>query len=183
MADAAVLLAAGASRRLGRPKQLEEIHGEALIHRAARLALEAGFSPVLVVLGHGADRVGKALEDLAVQAVHNPGWEEGMASSIRAGVSALPPEAESVLLLVCDQLALARGLLETFRAVHAGSPGLTLASAYEGGLGVPALFPRARFPELMGLRGDRGAKGLLEDGALGIPFPGGERDLDLPGPD
>lgn len=179
MSVAAVLLAAGASRRLGRPKQLVAFAGEAMVRRAARLCLEAGLDPVLVVLGCAADEVAAALEGLAVSTVGNPGWEEGMAASLRAGVAAVPPGCPAAVLLPCDQPALSSGLLAALVQAHRADPAATVACAYGGGVGVPALFPRSRFAEFKALRGDRGAKALLA-GAAAVPFPGGEVDLDTP---
>lgn len=179
MSAAAIVLAAGASRRLGRPKQLLARDGEPLVRRAARLCREAGFDPVLVVLGHAAAEVEAVLHGLPVQAVANPDWAEGMAASIRTGVEALPAAAAAALLLPCDQPALDRDLLVRLLQAHRAAPTATLACAYAGGVGVPALFPRGRFPELAALRGDRGAKGLLGP-AVRIPFPQGGVDLDTP---
>jgi len=181
MSIPAIILAAGASRRLGTPKQALLWEGEALLHRTARVALEAGFAPVLVVLGAAAEASLEALAGLNVEVVPNPEWEEGMGASIRAGMAAVPDGTEAVLLLVCDQPALSQNLLNEIRRVHDQAPGRVVASTYAGTRGVPALFPRQRFPELRALSGDRGARGLLlgED-ILEVPFPGGEQDVDTP---
>lgn len=179
MKPAAVLLAAGASRRLGRPKQLLELDAEPMVRRAARICLEVGFEPVLAVLGSGAAEVEAALDGLAVRCLDNPEWPEGMAASIRAGLAALPGEATAVLLLACDQPTLSAALLREFRRLHQDRPEAVLASAYNGGRGIPALFPRSRLEALASLRGDRGAKALLGEAEL-IPFPGGEIDFDTP---
>lgn len=182
MSVAAVILAAGGSRRLGRPKQLVVREGETLLHRTARLALEAGCAPVVLVLGAHEAECRKTVADLEVQVASNSTWEEGMGSSVRVGAAALPAEAEAALLLVCDQLALDAHLLEAFLAEHRRDPNRTLAAAYGGVLGVPALFPKARFPELLALAGDQGARALLRRGdVLGLPFEGGAWDLDRPG--
>jgi molybdenum cofactor cytidylyltransferase len=177
----ALLLAAGASRRLGRPKQLERIDGEPLLRRAARAALEAGFHPVLVVLGSERERVLGALEGLDVAPVFNPLWEEGMASGLRLGVAALPPGAAGVLLLVCDQVALDPGILRRLRAAFDEHPERPAACAYGGTVGVPAILPSASFPALALLRGDTGARALLRTGAISqVPWPEGVQDLDGP---
>ncbi len=179
MSPAAILLAAGASRRLGRCKQLLELEGEPMVRRAARLCLDAGFAPVVVVLGCAAAEVGAALEGLPVQAVENPDWTEGMASSLRRGVAALPGPVGGALVLACDQPALTVELLQEFRRRHQAEPTATLASDYGNGHGIPALFPGDRLPELAALRGDRGARGLL-GAALRIPFAEGAFDFDTP---
>ena len=177
----ALLLAAGASRRLGRPKQLERIDGEPLVRRAARAALEAGFHPVLVVLGSERERVQSALEGLDVVPVFNPLWEEGLASGLRLGVAALPTDAAGVLLLVCDQVALEAGVLRRLRTTFDEHPDRPAACAYGGTVGVPALLPRALFPALAALQGDRGARDLLREGAISpVPWPEGVQDLDGP---
>lgn len=180
MKTPAVILAAGASRRLGQPKQLIEIQGEGLLHRTARLALQS-FDPVLVVLGAEAERMKQALEDLPVQCVHNLDWEEGMASSLRVAVSALPLEARAVLFLVCDQPALDQELLERIAQLHQEHPDRRVASCYAGVRGIPALLPCQDFDAVLQLRGDRGARGFLKgEDVLEVPFPGGELDLDVP---
>ena len=182
MKTAVILLAAGASRRLGRPKQLVAWQGEPLLRRAARMALEAGFWPLRVVLGAEAEACREALSGLKVQVVLNPGWEEGMGSSIRAGMADLPPDVDAALLLTCDQPALDGPLLTRILSAHGAHPERLVACGYGGIRGIPALFPRRLFPELEALGGDRGARGLLgETDVLEIPFPGGELDLDTPG--
>lgn len=186
-AAAALVLAAGGSRRLGRPKQLLPLHGEPLVHRTARLALEAGAAPVWVVLGSQAEDVRAALTDLPVRFALNRRWEEGLGSSIRAGVAAViaeDPPPTALLLLLVDQPRLDARLLRRILAAGRAHPQQRVACAYGGSLGVPALFPRVDLPDLLALRGDRGAKGLLQarpEAVVAVPFPGGEMDVDLPG--
>ncbi|WP_026853655.1 nucleotidyltransferase family protein [Geothrix fermentans] len=173
---AALVLAAGAGRRMGGPKALLTIAGETLLHRAARAALGAGCRPVLAVTGAW----DPGLEGLAVGTVPNPGAEEGMASSIRVGIAALPA-AQSVLLLTVDQLAVDEVLLRRLLALAATDPSRPAACAYAGTVGIPAVLPRRLFPELLALRGDRGAKALLlRESAATLPFPEGAADLDTP---
>lgn len=181
MKVAAAILAAGASRRLGRPKQLEVLGGEALVHRTCRIALETGCAPVMALLGCRAEAVGEVLADLPVTGVVNPAWEEGMASSVRAAVASLPPDTEALLLLVCDQLALGPPILRTLLAAFQVAPDRPAACIYEDLVGVPAIFPSSHFPALARLQGDQGARSLLREGPVTlVPWPAGASDLDSP---
>lgn len=176
---AAIILAAGASRRMGQPKQLMELDGEPLIHRAARIALQAGYAPTLVVLGHQAEAVGAALSGLPCTAVINVAWDEGIASSIRAGINAVPQSAGAALFLACDQPAVDADFLRNLNNAHRLESGRIVAAAYAGTVGIPALFPRRCFEALKGLAGDRGARALLENAdVLSVPLLGGEMDID-----
>ena len=175
---AALILAAGAGRRMGGPKALLAFEGETLLRRAARAALEAGCDPVVAVTGDW----DSGLDGLAVRAVVNPVAAEGMASSIRAGIAALPPGAKSVLILTVDQPAVDESLLRRLLALAAADPTRPAACAYAGTVGIPAVFPRRLFPDLLPLRGDRGAKAiLLRENTAVLPFPEGAADLDTPG--
>lgn len=180
---AAVILAAGASRRLGHPKQLVPVAGETLLHRTARLALAAGCSPVHVVLGFEADSMRSALADLPASILVNHAWPEGMGSSLRSGIAALAGETVAgVLLLVCDQPRLTLDHLQRLLERHAAQAGIA-ASVYAGRPGVPAVFGPEFFPELLAVAADQGARDLLRRHAAviqGIAWPQGELDLDLP---
>lgn len=181
------MLAAGASRRLGEPKQIVKHKGETLLARALRAAAEAGAVPVIVVLGAQAAAIraevdlGKAIE------AWNPDWERGLATSIHAGLRALgvaAPEAGGVLVMTCDQPYLSaehlRRLMAEFEACGSAS---IVASTYSGTRGTPAVFPCAAFEGLLALGGDRGARALLMSPPcplLEVPFPGGEIDIDEP---
>jgi molybdenum cofactor cytidylyltransferase len=187
---AAVVLAAGASTRLGRPKQLIVIEGETLLRRAARLAVEAGFSPVCVVLGFEAEPMQAALAGLAVEVVLNRDWQEGMGSSLRYGMEAITKQERqpaAVLVMVCDQPRLSADHLRELAARHqaaqtVGDVAIT-ASAYARRAGVPAIFSLRIFPELLASSGDRGARDVIRAhaGAVQtIPWPAGDLDLDRP---
>jgi len=188
---AAVILAAGASSRLGQPKQLILLDGESLLHRTARLAIEAGCAPVFVVLGFDADRMRVQLDGLPVEIVINPQWQEGMGSSLRSGMAAVwqtQPESASVLVLVCDQPRLSREHLRDLLTRHNSDRpdrGIAItASAYAGRTGVPAVFSASLFPELLASAGDQGARNVIRAHASeveSVPWPDGELDLDLPG--
>lgn len=182
---AAVVLAAGASRRLGHPKQLVVIEGESLLRRGARLALEAGCSPVVVVVGFEADRMAPELTGLPVDAVVNPNWSSGMGSSLACGVAAAlraRPEMDALLLLVCDQPRLTAEHLRRLLDHHAGGSAAITASAYAGRAGVPAVFAAGLLPHLQTIEGDLGARNLiLRVGAQTVDWPDGAADIDLPG--
>ncbi len=179
MSVAAVVLAAGASRRMGLLKQIMQLDGETLVHRAARIALQAGCDPTLVVLGHRAEAVGAALSGLPCTLVSNSDWDEGIASSIRAGIHAVPHAAVAAFLLACDQPAVDADFLRSMIKAHLLEPERIISAAYAGAIGIPALFPRHCFEGLKKLAGDRGARALLEEGdALSLPLLGGEMDID-----
>jgi molybdenum cofactor cytidylyltransferase len=184
---AAVVLAAGASTRLGQPKQLVRIDGESLLRRTARLALEAGCSPVLVVLGFEAETLRAELHGLAVDVLVNHEWQEGMGASLRSGIEALrksDPQPNAVLVLVCDQPRLTADHLRTLLARHQSYRQVAItASVYAQRAGVPAVFAAKLFSPLLASSGDRGARDLIRAHAAevqGIPWTAGELDLDLP---
>ncbi|MGA8086345.1 MAG: nucleotidyltransferase family protein [Terracidiphilus sp.] len=186
MPVAAIIVAAGASSRLGQPKQLVRVDGEPLLQRAIRCAREAGAMPVFAVLGAYRERIEKAVQFGDATVIANSEWEEGLASSIRAGVGAMDArtEAAGVLLMTCDQPRVtAKHLREMIEAFDAQRETPMIASIYAGVRGTPAIFPRAMFADLLGLRGDRGARGLLVNASLPvleIQFEGGEVDIDRP---
>lgn len=168
---AAVVLAAGASKRLGQPKQLATLAGETLLERALRTARAAGCSPVVVVLGASADRIAQQCELSDAVVVRNENWSEGMASSIRVGLNALA-EVDGVVLMTCDQPAVTAEHLRQLMA-----KGKVTASSYAGCRGVPAYFPAATITQLTALQGNAGARELLRS-APAIELAGGELDVD-----
>jgi len=178
---ACALLAAGGSRRLGRPKQLVcSEHGEPLVRLAARAVAAARCSERAVVLGAHAAQVEAALTGLALTSLRNEDWAEGVAASIRVAVRwARASSADILLLAVCDQPALSAGQLDALsEAVR--DPEAVSASRYADTLGVPAAFGSAWYERLLGLRGDQGAGPLLRASAKveGIAFAAGAFDID-----
>jgi molybdenum cofactor cytidylyltransferase len=171
----AVVLAAGASTRLGEPKQLVMLGGETLLERAVRIAREAGCLPVVVVVGAEHVQVlgNSVLGDVVT--VINDKWEQGMGSSIRLGVRTLAfaaKDAEGVLLMTCDQPAVtAKHLDRLMMRVE------VKASRYAGKNGVPAFFPSKYFDKLTALKGDTGARELLAE-ARYEELENGELDVD-----
>jgi CTP:molybdopterin cytidylyltransferase MocA len=168
---AAVVLAAGASTRLGEPKQLALVGGERLLERAVRVSREAGCVPVVVVLGARVEEI-RAMCDLrGAIVVVNEGWGEGMGSSVRLGVGAAV-DAEGVVVMTCDQSTVTAEHLRELM-----SSGDVAAAGYAGRRGVPAYFPAGMFGALMELSGDAGARELLREARV-VELVGGELDVD-----
>jgi molybdenum cofactor cytidylyltransferase len=172
-----IILAAGGSRRMGQPKQLLSFRGRSLLRHAAETALQSICRPVLVVLGSDLDWMQKELKGLDIRAVSNPDWNEGMASSIRAALSAADLELSGVVMMLCDQPFVSSEALNQLAA----SPDELAAAEYGGTVGVPAYFPKRFFPALRALEGNAGAKSiLLENPARRIPCPEASMDIDTP---
>ncbi len=179
---AVVVLAAGASRRLGRPKQRLPYKGQTLLRYVVGQALAAGVGPVVVVLGAGAPKIAPDLAGLPVQVVVNRRWREGMASSIRTGVRAVMrsfPQAAALILMLADQPLISSSLLRRLaEAFRQGRP--VAACRYQGEtVGPPAMFARPLWPKLLALRGDVGAQSIIVvHQPLLLPFPQGAVDID-----
>lgn len=155
-----IVLAAGASRRLGRPKQLVAIDGETLLHRTARHALATHPADVVVVVGPAANGSATAVTDLPVRCIEATAPQAGMGASLRRGVAALSTACDGVLVLVCDQPALDAAHLIAMVARWHERPHHAVASGYAGTCGVPALLPRD-WLAAAAIDGDRGARDLL----------------------
>jgi len=182
----AVILAAGASTRMGRPKQLLQFGGETMLRRAASVALEAGCRPVVVVTGAHATASRKALRGLDVREAENQQWESGISSSVRVGIEALVtanPQSAAVVLMLCDQPFVTREIIAQLVAAHLETGRSIVASRYGGSYGVPALFGKVHFAELTTLEGAAGAKQVIQKHLAKVhllPFPEGEIDIDTP---
>ncbi|HSR68471.1 MAG TPA: nucleotidyltransferase family protein [Acidobacteriota bacterium] len=183
-----VVLAAGGSRRLGRAKQLVVWEGETLLRRAARTALGSACGPVVVVLGHRFEEMRREVSGLDVRVVVCEEWEQGMGRSLAWGIRGLVEgevegELKAAIVMTCDQPLVTAGVLN--RLIEEWAEGrLVAACEYAGTVGVPALFDASLFEELMALKGDRGAKGVIRKHgeSLGlVQFSGGEIDVDAPG--
>jgi molybdenum cofactor cytidylyltransferase len=159
---AGIVLAAGRSTRMGRNKLLLRLGGESLVRKSARVALEAGLAPVVVVLGHEADEVGAELAGLPCRTVLNPEHGHGMNASIDAGIGALPPEADAAVVILADMplvtAAMVRALVDRHRAAQAS----LVASRYGGVVAPPALYARAVFGELRGGLGEGRGREVLQ---------------------
>jgi len=156
-----VALAAGASTRLGSPKQLLMHCGETLVRRTLRNALATHPAAAVIVVGAQADAVHAAVADLAVQRVDAGDWNDGMGASLRAGLAALPNAVDAALVVLCDQPALDAEHLQRLVSAWNENRSRAVASAYADAVGVPALLPRSWFAALAGSRGDGGARDLL----------------------
>lgn len=159
-----ILLAAGTSSRFPGTKQLARIGGKTLLERALDSVPASRVKETVVVVGHDAASVSKAAGTRrGVTVVLNPDYREGMATSIRRGISAVAPGSNAVMIVLADQPFITRqflrGMLDTFEAQ--GSKGI-VAAARGGVVAPPAIFSRRYFAELSGLRGDQGAKSVIE---------------------
>jgi molybdenum cofactor cytidylyltransferase len=175
------VLAAGCSARLGRPKQLVVFEGETLVRRAVSAACASLCDDVVAILGAYAPLVEGELAGSRAQVVKSQ-WRMGIGASIAAAAQWSHAHAHDALVLaVCDQPRLTREPLDALvNAWLASSPESSVASVYSGVLGVPALFPGARFHELMALDPSRGASALLRGAAnvVQVAWPDGALDVD-----
>ncbi len=178
-AVAAVILAAGSSTRLGHPKQLVALAGRPLLQHVVDAALAAGVGEVVLVLGHRADEVLGALT-LAppVRAVRNDVYDSGQASSLAAGLRSLGDGVARAVVLLGDQPHVAVASIEAV----AGDARPICRIRYDDGPGHPVAFDRALWPQLRGIRGDRGARDLIAAspelvGEIAVPGPT-PRDVD-----
>jgi molybdenum cofactor cytidylyltransferase len=163
MKVAAIVLAAGRSTRFGEAnKLLAEIGGEPMVARAAALALASRARPVIVVTGFEAERVATALKDLGVEIAHNRDFAQGIGTSLRAGLRAVPPASEGALILLGDMPRVDASVLDALLAAFAANGTESICvPVHAGRRGNPVLWGRAYFPEMMRLSGDRGAKQLM----------------------
>lgn len=178
-----VVLAAGASRRFGSPKQLVRINGRPLLHSAVARAVAVGGHAVTVVLGSGAAELAVLLRHTPASVLINRDWSEGIGSSLRTAVGNLPGSCDGLLVALADQVAVTTEDLMRLAAAWRQRPDCIVAASYAGITGVPAIFPRWSFAALAGLRGDEGARLLLRryaDRVLRLPMPNAEVDIDVP---
>lgn len=181
-----IVLAAGASRRLKTPKQLVRFKGKTLLRRAVETALESNCRPVVVVLGAELEKMKAEIEELDVFIGENPDWPGGLSSSIKCGLENLlkiDPHVSAVILTLADQPLVTAGHLKELARQFEKTRNSIVAAEYRGTRGVPALFARQIFGELLELSGDRGAKMIMEKRreALGtIDVPEAAFDIDTP---
>ena len=181
-----IILAAGSATRMGRPKQLLSYQGRSLILHAAEVALASMSQPIIVVLGAYVEQIKPELMPKAVQIVENSQWQEGMSSSIRAGISMLlktNSKLDAVIISLADQPLVSPQIFNQLIQSYQETEKVIIASKYNETTGVPALFSKALFPELMQLEGDKGAKALIQkyiDTGLILLIPEAAIDIDTP---
>jgi molybdenum cofactor cytidylyltransferase len=180
----AALLAAGAGSRFGAPKPLVRLRGEPVLYELASSAGAIAGQSVTVVLGAHAREIAPALRQRAVSIAINRGWEEGIASSVRAAVHAAPPGSSALLLMLADQVAVTADDLRRLHASWKRHPVLIAAALYGGAPGLPAIFPRWAFTDLLELRGERDPRSVLRrniDRVVRVPMSNAGIDLDTSG--
>ena len=181
-----VILAAGASLRMGRPKQVLPYRGQTLIRRAVGTALASACHPVVVVIGAHAELMKKELECLPVSVVDNSEWNKGISSSIRIGVQTLAAsggEVDGAVIMLCDQPFVTVGVVNALVETRRKTGKMIVASAYGEARGVPALFSKELFGEITALKGNEGAKQVIanhDDDVATVCFPEGAVDVDTP---
>jgi molybdenum cofactor cytidylyltransferase len=179
----AAILAAGPATRFGSVKPLVRLRGEpVLLELVASAAFVAGQS-VTVVLGAHAREIAAALRQRAVSTALNRGWEEGLASSVRTAVNSAPPASSALLLMLADQVAVTADDLRRLHASWRRHPVLVAAALYQGAPGLPAIFPRWAYTDLLALRGERDPRLVLRKNAdrlVRVPMSNAGIDLDTP---
>jgi len=179
----AAVLAAGPSTRFGSPKQLVRLGGAPVLHQCIAAAFSIAGSSVTVVLGAHAREIAPTLRQSAASVVLNRDWEEGLAGSVRTAVRTAPPRCEALLLLLADQVAVTADDLRRLFAVWRRHPVLIGAALHGGAPGLPAIFPRWSFADLLELRGDRDPAQVLRrniDRVVRVPMSNAGLALDRP---
>ncbi|MCB1379709.1 MAG: molybdopterin-binding/glycosyltransferase family 2 protein [Alphaproteobacteria bacterium] len=182
----ALVLAAGQSSRMGSNKLLADVGGQALIRAVASRALASPVDKVIVVTGRDADHIGKALDGLDIEAVHNPDFAHGLSTSLRRGLEALPVDTDAVIVCLGDMPLVDAGTIG--RLVAAFNPAehrSICVPVHLGERGNPVLWGRQHFAALSGLSGDRGARQLIDQYAdevveVSMPDRGVLTDIDTP---
>lgn len=158
---AGILLAAGAATRMGQPKLLLPWQGEPLIRHAARIALDAGLNPVVVVTG-AEQTIAAVLKDLPLQIVDNPDWQSGQSTSVRVGIQALPAETQAAIFLLGDQPFVTTDLIQQLIDTYRKTRPIILAPFVNNKRTNPVLFDRSVFNLLCQLHGDQGGRTLFD---------------------
>jgi molybdenum cofactor cytidylyltransferase len=185
---AAVILAAGRSTRMGGPnKLLAQVTGKPLARIAAEAALQSQARPVVVVTGHQGDALREALSDLPLQFVANADFAEGLSTSLRAGIAALPADIDGAVVMLADMPQVDHVLIDRLIAAHDPEKGALVAvPVLNGKRGNPVLWSRRFFSELTALEGDVGARHLIGkygEAVVEVPVSGNAALTDIDTPD
>jgi molybdenum cofactor cytidylyltransferase len=159
---AAIVLAAGGSRRMGAPKQLLPVDGQPMVRHVVETVCAAGLAQVVVVVGARARPVAQALAGLPIQILFNESWARGMSDSLKTGLDALRPEIQAALIVLADQPGLTADLLQSLITRYQSTQARLVAPYYQGRRGNPVLFDRVLFQELRAVDGDRGGRDILQ---------------------
>ncbi len=183
---AIMILAAGASTRMGRAKQLLLYQGRTLVQYITEVAIASVCEPVLVVLGAYAQQIRPLLNQLPITVVENLNWACGMSSSINSGIlflNSLPQKIEAVVIVLCDQPFLSDQIINQLVNAYYLTKKPIIACKYADTIGVPALFSQVFFSELAALKQSSGAKKVINNNlnqVFSVPFPQGNIDIDTP---
>jgi molybdenum cofactor cytidylyltransferase len=181
-----IVLAAGASSRMKKPKQLLQFEGKSLLKRAVETAIDSIYQPVIVVLGANFELTKAEIEDLPVEIVHNGDWQSGLSSSIKTAIENLlkiAPNIAACVIALADQPFITATHLNLFAETFPQSDDLIIAAEYNGTIGVPAIFSREVFDDFNELLGDKGAKPIMKkyrDRLTTIDLPEAAFDIDTP---
>jgi len=159
---AGILLAAGMSSRMGSNKLLFELNGESVLRGAAQRALAGGLAPLLVVVGHEADKSRAELAGLACQVVVNPGYENGITTSLHKGIAAVPPEVGAAMVMLADMPFVTPEMIAGLIARYRTSQAPLVISDYEGVTAPPMLYDRSLFGEILTMTGGSCGKQVVK---------------------
>lgn len=179
-----IILAAGSSSRLGHPKQLVEFRGKSLLQHSIEVAESLDLETKILVLGAKAEEIENEIDIRNFKIVYNENWEEGMGTSISEGVSEVlkyEKDLENILILLSDQPFITKEKIQELIRVQLERKKPATFSEYAGGVGVPAIFSRELFPDLLKLNKDQGAKKLILNNEINfetVKFEGGNFDVD-----
>lgn len=177
-----ILLAAGMATRLGSNKMLLELNGRKLIQHGVETALASRLEELIVVVGHEAERVRRALRGFAVTIVYNENYAQGQSTSLRAGLGAVSSRAKAALILLGDQPRVSAHLIDRLLATYEITGAPIVAPAYQGERGNPVLFDRSLFPELLAVSGDQGGREVVarhRERMVTVPLASPDLTLDV----
>jgi molybdenum cofactor cytidylyltransferase len=183
---AIMILAAGASTRMGTPKQLLLYQGRSFLQYITEIAIASVCQPVIVVLGANAEQIHPQIKQLPIKVVNNLDWASGMSASIKSGMELLnnlPQKIEAVVITLCDQPFVSQQIIHQLVDAYYATKKTIIACEYAGTLGVPALFSQIFFSELAALKESSGAKKVINNNlneVFSIPFTLGDIDIDTP---